>query len=139
MVDAVICAMAVAGHENIPVIVTETGWPSSSGDAAEIEANPEYAELYIKGLVKHLKSGVGTPLRKEGVSVTYIYELFDKDEKDGIAKKNRTWGILYPNMTKKYKIDFTGSASVNGGRGILEILYGSLLIFSFLHGSISLL
>ncbi|KAK9283690.1 hypothetical protein L1049_011940 [Liquidambar formosana] len=82
MVDAVISAMAVAGHENIPVIVTETGWPSS-GEASEVDATAVYAEMYIKGLVSHLKSGLGTPLRKEGVAETYIYELFDKDTKQG--------------------------------------------------------
>lgn len=54
--------MAVAGHENIPVGV---------------------AEMYIKGLVGHLRSGLGTPLRKEGVAETYIYELLDKDVKQG--------------------------------------------------------
>ncbi|XP_030491269.2 glucan endo-1,3-beta-glucosidase [Cannabis sativa] len=109
MVDAVICAMAVSGHENIPLVVTETGWPSSSGDAGELDANPIYAELYMKGLVRHLRSGFGTPLRKEGVAETYIYEMFDKEEKLGTPKQNRTWGILYPNMTKKYNIDFSGS------------------------------
>ncbi|PON42308.1 1,4-alpha-glucan-branching enzyme [Parasponia andersonii] len=47
MVDAVMTAMTVSGHQNIPVIVTEAGWRSSSDDA-----NPAYvaAELYIWGL-----------------------------------------------------------------------------------------
>ncbi|PON36300.1 Glycoside hydrolase [Parasponia andersonii] len=141
MVDAVICAMAVSGHENIPVIVTETGWPSSSGDTTEVDANPAYAELYIRGLVKYLKSGAGTPLRKEGVAEAYIYELFDKEEKQGngmemvtMAKQNRSWGILYPNMTKKYDIDFSGSIRLYVGRfDWLVILVGSLVSFALFH------
>ena len=57
MADAVITAMAVMGHENIPLVVAETGWPSGGGEAGEVEANVVYAEMYLKGLVRHLKSG----------------------------------------------------------------------------------
>ncbi|GAV56802.1 Glyco_hydro_17 domain-containing protein, partial [Cephalotus follicularis] len=102
MVDAVISAMAVAGHENLPVIVAETGWPSSGGNVNEADANEVYAEMYLRGLVAHLNSGLGTPLRKEGVAETYIYELVDKDVK---PQGTRNWGVLYQNMTKKYNIE----------------------------------
>lgn len=131
MVDAVVSAMAVAGHESIPVIVTETGWPSSSGDPSEVEANAAYAEMYIKGLVNHLKSGIGTPLRKEGVSEAYVYELFDKEVKHGATPRGRSWGILYPNMTNKYEIEFSGSL---GGRNSLELTVGLFLVFALFHG-----
>ncbi|XP_057981730.1 glucan endo-1,3-beta-glucosidase 2 [Malania oleifera] len=110
MVDSVISAMAVAGHENIPVVVTETGWPSS-GEDGEVDANWVYAELYVKGLVRHLRSGLGTPLRKEGLAATYIYELLDREVKQGSSEAGagRQWGILFPNMTKKYSIQFSRS------------------------------
>ncbi|XP_052185319.1 glucan endo-1,3-beta-glucosidase 12 [Diospyros lotus] len=108
MVDAVISAMAVAGHENIPVIVTETGWPSDD--------DSNYSEMYIKGLIRHLRSGLGTPLRKEGVAETYIYQLLDApDDKNQSQRQN--WGILYPNMTNKYHIDFSASNSIIAGGG----------------------
>lgn len=137
MVDAVISAMAVAGHENIPVIVAETGWPSSSSDASEVEANPAYAEMYIKGLVGHLQSGLGTPLRKEGALEIYIYELFDKEEKNVDNQYERTWGILYANMTNKYQIDFSGSATFGFvGRDSMEMAAGLFLISALLHGSL---
>ncbi|KAJ9175835.1 hypothetical protein P3X46_014347 [Hevea brasiliensis] len=113
MVDAVITSMAVAGHQNIPVVVAETGWPSSGGEYGEIDATPAYAETYIKGLVAHLRSGLGTPLRKEGVAETYIFELADKEVKQG----TRNWGILYANMTKKYNIEFSG----NGRTGVAVV------------------
>uniref|UniRef100_UPI0005CAD507 glucan endo-1,3-beta-glucosidase 2 n=1 Tax=Fragaria vesca subsp. vesca TaxID=101020 RepID=UPI0005CAD507 len=139
MVDAVISAMAVAGHENIPLIVTETGWPSSSTDPREVEANPVYAELYIKGLLGHLKSGRGTPLRKEGVAQVYIYELIDKQVRLG-----RNWGILFANMTNKYKnVDYRSqSDSVLGGLGFFKMVLSQFLIFAFLlrgNAAISLL
>ncbi|KAL6126700.1 hypothetical protein ACLB2K_074746 [Fragaria x ananassa] len=139
MVDGVISAMAVAGYENIPLIVTETGWPSSSSDPREVEANPVYAELYIKGLLGHLKSGRGTPLRKEGVAQVYIYELIDKQVRVG-----RNWGILFTNMTNKYKnVDYRSeSDSVLGGLGFFKMLVGQFLVFAFLlrgNAAISLL
>lgn len=98
MVDAVVSAMALAGYETIPVIVTETGWPSTGN---ELDANPGYAEVYLRGLVKHLKSGAGTPLLRDGVQGVYIYELFDKEG------AGRNWGLLYPNGTTKYDVDFS--------------------------------
>ena len=131
MIDAVISAMAVAGYENVPVIVAETGWPSSGADASEVEANPAYAEMYLKALVEHLKSGIGTPLRKEGVAEVYIYEMFDKEMKQGTTQPDRNWGILYPNMTKKYKIEFSGSNRFNEGSALVRV--GLFLAFTFLH------
>ncbi|CAN6565471.1 unnamed protein product [Malus baccata var. baccata] len=127
MVDAVISAMAVAGYENIPVIVTETGWPSYSTDPTEIDANPVYAKMYIKGLLLHLRSGKGTPLRREGVAETYIYELLDKQVRQG-----RNWGILYPNLTSKYKeIQYSGSRC-GGLFDILIMAVGQFLVFALL-------
>ncbi|XP_057726036.1 glucan endo-1,3-beta-glucosidase 7 [Arachis stenosperma] len=109
MIDAVVSAMAVAGYESIPIVVTETGWPSSSTAANEVEANLGYAEIYLKGLVKHLRSGIGTPLLKDGVKEVYVYEMFDK--KEGTTPSSRSWGVLYANGTTKYRIDFSSSKS----------------------------
>ncbi|OMO76100.1 Glycoside hydrolase, family 17 [Corchorus olitorius] len=127
MVDAVITAMAVVGHENIPVIVAETGWPSGGGDAGEVEANGIYAEMYLKGLVRHLKSGMGTPLRKEGISEVYVYELMDHANGSN-KEKGRKWGILSENMTRKYDVDFSSGAQIH--RSMLWII-SLLLWFGF--------
>ncbi|KAL8470305.1 hypothetical protein ACS0TY_032959 [Phlomoides rotata] len=126
MVDAVIAAIAVSGEENIPVIVTETGWPTDP----EADAIGNYAERYLTGLVKHLKSGMGTPLRKEGVAQAYIYELFDDEGElrynspangtsgDAVRRSGSEhhWGIMYSNMTMKFKFDFSCSILVNEAR-----------------------
>ncbi|KAI8564122.1 hypothetical protein RHMOL_Rhmol03G0157700 [Rhododendron molle] len=77
--------------------------------------------MYVNGLIEHLKSGLGTPLRKEGVAQAYVYELFDSDER----QENGTgpvpyYGILYPNMTQKVNVDFSAASErVGGGGGIL--------------------
>ncbi|XP_058100133.1 glucan endo-1,3-beta-glucosidase 2-like [Magnolia sinica] len=107
MVDAVNSAMAAMDHKGIPVIVTETGWPSD-GDVNEPEANKQYASMYNVGLVRHLRSGLGTPMRREGPTETYIFELFDEDMKQG-PRSDRHWGVLNRNMTMKYPIPFSGS------------------------------
>lgn len=124
MVDAVISAIAVAGHENIPVVVAETGWPSSGADASEVDATPAFAEMYLKGLVAHLRSGFGSPLRKEGVAEAYIYELVDKE-----VKGTRSWGILHQNMTMKYNIQFSNGCKNGVGLRILSIIVVPLIGF----------
>ncbi|KAK4783212.1 hypothetical protein SAY86_007586 [Trapa natans] len=131
MVDSVVAAMAVAGHEDVPIVVAETGWPSSSQDRTEIDANGAYAEMYIKGLIKHLRSAAGTPLRREGVAEAYIYELVDKEVKHG-GVCGRSWGILYPNMTRKYEYRLEFSWAYRLGHwgdmvvGLLLVMVGSL-------------
>lgn len=138
MVDAVIAAMTVSGHEDIPIIVTETGWPSSDAGSSNQQAGatPDasllYAEMYLKGLVSHLKSGLGTPLRKEGAAQTYIYQLFDEmnEKGKGISDRGQHWGVMYPNMTLKYEIDFSGSWRINHHKisKILKISIFALLL-----------
>lgn len=135
MVDGVIAALAINGHDTLPVIVAETGWPSSGGSEgissgalpAETEAGMAYAEMYLKGLISHLKTGLGTPLRKEGLAGVYIYQLFDEEDLQSrnSSSTKQCWGILFRNMTTKYKIDEfsvseTGS-DCNGGSRTLKM------------------
>ncbi|KAL2558074.1 Glycosyl hydrolase superfamily protein [Forsythia ovata] len=135
MVDAVIAAMAVLGQENIPVIVTETGWPSEM----ESEATGNYAEMYLNGLLMHLRSGMGTPLKKEGVAEAYIYQLFDEIDLKNSSNTNSTtisrsglgsqrWGIMHPNMTLKYSIDFSVSERILGNGNCLVQMLLVLLV-----------
>nr|VDD00857.1 unnamed protein product [Brassica oleracea] len=54
--------MAVMGHENLSVIVAETGWPSSGIDSGEDDATLLYSKMFLKGLLAHLRSGGGTKM-----------------------------------------------------------------------------
>ncbi|XP_058100132.1 glucan endo-1,3-beta-glucosidase 2-like [Magnolia sinica] len=126
MVDAVISAIHKAGHKDIPVVVTETGWPSD-GDATEPRANKLFAKMYNAGLVKHLRSGLGTPLRKEGAKETYIFELLDDETKQG-PESDRHWGIFNRNMRMKYKIDFSGLDRYDGAQLVKKVLNFCLII-----------
>ncbi|KAJ8450514.1 hypothetical protein Cgig2_002199 [Carnegiea gigantea] len=134
MVDALLSAMAVAGHENIPIIVTETGWPGSLNSEGGVDEPTDacqvFAEMFLSGLVKHLKSGIGTPLKRDGVSEVYIFELFDGEMNQSRNGQVLQWGILYPNLTKKYKFDFSGSS---GGYGFPMDAW-LVLLLAFGHG-----
>ncbi|KAD5962075.1 hypothetical protein R6Q59_014406 [Mikania micrantha] len=115
MFDAVVAAMAVAGHENIPVIVAETGWPCFDS-SNEVEARDVYSKMYLQGLINHVRLGKGTPLRKEGASEIYIYEVFDTNDTAGTKGLNgdgswQNWGFCYPNMSMKFPIDFSSGGS----------------------------
>ncbi|CAH8360488.1 unnamed protein product [Eruca vesicaria subsp. sativa] len=121
MVDAVISAMAVMGHENLPVVVAETGWPSSGIDGGEVDATLLYSEMYLKGLLGHLRSGGGTPLRREGVAEVYVFELVERDD-DG-KRGVRNWGLLHRNLSSKYGFEFSGCGGGGGnGRRFAEFL-----------------
>ncbi|KAI3751300.1 hypothetical protein L2E82_22356 [Cichorium intybus] len=136
MVDAVIAALTISGHENIPVVVTETGWPSCDS-INDVETRPVYAEMYLRGLLYHLQSGRGTPLRKEGVAEVYIYEVFDTNTtftnqpamRVGTGQK---WGFLHQNMSMKYEIDFSGSFPTTIGAPARSLLQFLLLVIALL-------
>lgn len=131
MVDAVIAAMAVAGHENIPIVVAETGWPSFDTNH-EVEARDVYARMYLQGLVNHVRSGKGTPLRREGPSEIYIYEMFDTNDTLTTGLMNngawQNWGLCYPNMSMKFGIDFSNGVGESEVEP-LTIVYVLLVYF----------
>ncbi|KAL1535442.1 hypothetical protein AAHA92_28219 [Salvia divinorum] len=139
MVDAIVAAMAVSGQENVPVIVTETGWPTGS----EAEDAGNYAEMYLRGLITHLRSGSGTPLRKEGAAEAYVYELFDEGIQRGTTNNSngtsseaaaggKQWGILYPNMTMKYRFRFSDGIRLYHPR-LARLLALIFLLIVYLH------
>ncbi|GMI84894.1 hypothetical protein like AT3G55780 [Hibiscus trionum] len=128
MADAVLTAMKAMGYENIPVVVAETGWPSSGSEAKEVEANGVYAEMYLKGLVRHLKSGAATPLKKNGVTAVYVYELMDH-------YGARKWGILSENMKMKYNLEFSSGVKNCGSIWISfgAIWFSNWLVFTSMN------
>jgi hypothetical protein len=105
MVDAVITSMAAMGHKDLPLIVAETGWPSAGIDTfleEEDDLTLEHSEMFLRGLLAHLRSGSGTPLRKQGLLEVYVFELVEEE-----AKGMRNSGLLHHDMTSKYNFDFS--------------------------------
>lgn len=82
MIDVAYFAMADLNFTNIPVVVSETGWPSKE-DHNEPSATVDNADTYNSNLVRHVLNNTGTP-KHPGIPVnTYIYELFNEDLRAG--------------------------------------------------------
>lgn len=110
MVDATYFAMGFLNFTNIPVMVTESGWPSK-GDSNEPDATLENANSYNSNLIRHVLNKTGTP-KHPGIAVsTYIYELYNEDTKPGpVSEKN--WGLFDANGLPIYILHLTGSGMV---------------------------
>eukprot|EP00250_Pteridium_aquilinum_P018369 c24055_g1_i1 orf=314-1735(-) len=92
-VDAVYFAIKAAGCKGpVPVIVSETGWPSN-GDSNETGATLQNAQVYNSNLIKRLASGVGTPLMPNEPIPTYIFALFNENQKPGPTSE-RNFGLF---------------------------------------------
>lgn len=108
MVDAAYYSMQALNFSGIPVIVTQSGWPSSGGDN-ESDANVDNALAYNTNLIHHVLNNSGTPSQPKMQINTYIYELFNEDLKPGpFSEKN--WGIFFPNETAVYSLNFASVA-----------------------------
>lgn len=113
MLDSVHFAMKKLGYPDIRIWIAETGWPNG-GDIDQIGANVYNAATYNRNLMKRLnaKPPVGTPARPGVVLPTFIFALFNENQKGGPGTE-RHWGQFYPNGTKIYPIDFTGQTDVS--------------------------
>ncbi|XP_002967295.2 glucan endo-1,3-beta-D-glucosidase [Selaginella moellendorffii] len=112
--DAVHFAMQSLGFDRIPLLVSETGWPSS-GDDSETGASVENAREYIRNLVKHVTSTSGTtPVRPSSPTEVYIFALFNEDQKPG-PKSERNFGLFQPNGSPVYSSDVLHSGSNGSG------------------------
>ncbi|PRQ41142.1 putative glucan endo-1,3-beta-D-glucosidase [Rosa chinensis] len=100
-VDAFVSALEREGFGGVEVVVSETGWPTSGGEAASVEN----ALAYNREVVRRAAEGVGTPKKAgEGVEV-YLFDLFDENEKGG-EEYERHFGIFGPDGLKAYDLGF---------------------------------
>ncbi|CAA0841406.1 Glucan endo-1-3-beta-glucosidase 3 [Striga hermonthica] len=110
VVDAAYFAMEYLNFTNIPILVTETGWPSSGGQD-EPDATTENAATYNSNLIRHVLNGTGTPKHPRVGFGTYIYELYNEDLRpDPISEKN--WGLFTGDGVPVYSLRLTGSGTV---------------------------
>ncbi|XP_042983863.1 glucan endo-1,3-beta-glucosidase 3-like isoform X4 [Carya illinoinensis] len=110
VVDAAYFAMSYANVTNVPIVVTESGWPSK-GDTSEPDATLENANTYNSNLIRHVLNNTGTP-KHPGIAVsTYIYELYNEDLRpSSVSEKN--WGLFDANGLPVYILHLTGAGTV---------------------------
>nr|AEW90951.1 glucan endo-beta-1,3-glucanase R3-2 [Secale cereale x Triticum turgidum subsp. durum] len=99
MVDAIYSALEKAGAPGVPIVVSESGWPSAGDDLATI-AN---AQAYNQGLIDHVVKG--TPKRPVPLG-TFIFAMFNENQKGG-AVTEKNFGLFNgPDKTPVYPIKF---------------------------------
>ncbi|KAJ3693480.1 hypothetical protein LUZ60_008960 [Juncus effusus] len=103
--DTLVSALSKNGFSNMSIIVGEIGWPTDG----DMSANLQYARQFNQGLVTHLSTNQGTPLRPGTVDV-YLFSLIDEDLKT-IQPGNfeRHWGIFNYDGTPKYQLSLTAT------------------------------
>ncbi|PSR88133.1 Glucan endo-1,3-beta-glucosidase [Actinidia chinensis var. chinensis] len=110
IVDAAYFSMSYLNFTNVPVVVTESGWPSK-GESSEPGATVDNANTYNSNLIRHVLNNTGTP-KHPGIAVsTYIYELYNEDLRPGpVSEKN--WGLFDASGMPVYILTLTGSGTV---------------------------
>jgi exo-beta-1,3-glucanase (GH17 family) len=115
MVVATYYSIDALNFKDIPVVVTETGWPSFGG-ANEPDATAENAETYNNNMIQRVLNDSGPPSQPNIPINTYIYELFNEDKRNGpISEKN--WGIVYTNGSAVFPLSYGGASSQITGNG----------------------
>ncbi|XP_045823044.1 glucan endo-1,3-beta-glucosidase 9 [Trifolium pratense] len=109
--DTVITVLSKVGFSNMEIVVSKIGWPTDGA----ANATSYLAETFMKGLMNHLHSSSGTPLRPhQPPHETYIYSLLDEDQRSITAGNfERHWGLFTFDGQAKYHVDLgQGSKSL---------------------------
>ncbi|WMV20531.1 hypothetical protein MTR67_013916 [Solanum verrucosum] len=99
MVDSLYAALEKVGETTVEVVVAETGWPS----VGDVYATIGNAQTYVNNLISHVSSGQGTPRRPGKALETYIFALFNENQKSAGVEEN--FGLFYPDMNEVYHVN----------------------------------
>ncbi|XP_076921736.1 glucan endo-1,3-beta-glucosidase-like [Bidens hawaiensis] len=121
--DATYSAIKELGFGDMEIVVAETGWPSK-GDPGQAHVDVETAREFNGKLIKHVMSGLGTPLMPNRTFETFVFALFNENLKPGPTSE-RNFGLFRPDMTPVYDVDIfrhnvgsTSPSNWNPDRGV---------------------
>ncbi|XP_056857807.1 glucan endo-1,3-beta-glucosidase [Raphanus sativus] len=98
--DSVYAALEKSGGGSLEVVVSESGWPTQGGPGASVPN----AEAYVNNLRLSVQNG--SPKRRGRPIETYIFAMFDENEKQGDATE-RFFGVFNPTTRQlKYGVKF---------------------------------
>lgn len=100
--DAVRSALDGMGFRSVEIVVAETGWPYK-GDSDEVGPSLDNAKAYNANLIAHLRSMVGTPLMPAKSVDTYLFAMYDEDQKPGPTSE-RSFGLFKPDLSTTYDV-----------------------------------
>ncbi|CAN8244198.1 unnamed protein product [Cochlearia groenlandica] len=81
--DAFVYATEKEGIKDLPMVVTETGWPSAGNGNL---TTPEIASMYNGNFVKHVESGKGTPKRPKPEGTEQNFGLYNPTDMKPVYK-----------------------------------------------------
>ena len=116
--DAVFSAMKRLGYDDVDIVVAETGWPSE-GDPNQPGVSLDNAISYNANLVRHVNSGLGTPLMPNRTFDTYIFSLFDENLKPGSSEQS--FGLFRPDFSPVYDVGILRNQQVLIVENYLEV------------------
>ncbi|KAG5561027.1 hypothetical protein RHGRI_004149 [Rhododendron griersonianum] len=101
--DTLVAALSKIGYGQMPIVVGEVGWPTDGAFGANLTA----ARVFNQGLINHILSNKGTPLRPGDPPMDiYLFSLFDEGAKSILPGNfERHWGIFSFDGQAKYPLD----------------------------------
>ncbi|KAF9604920.1 hypothetical protein IFM89_011287 [Coptis chinensis] len=101
--DTLVAALSKLGYGQISIVIGEVGWPTDGAPNANLTA----ARAFNQGLINHVLSNKGTPLRP-GVPPmdVYLFGLLDEGAKSTLPGNfERHWGIFSFDGQAKYQLN----------------------------------
>lgn len=90
MYDATHFALKALKYDTLPIIVGECGWPTAGG----MDASNTNAQTFNQNLITHVSSGTGTPKFPGQTIRTFVFEMYDEDEKSTAPGEfEKHWGV----------------------------------------------
>ncbi|KAK6135865.1 hypothetical protein DH2020_030352 [Rehmannia glutinosa] len=101
LLDSIYVSMKKLGYGDVEIAVGETGWASQGEVFEQPKCSVANAASYNGGLVRHFNSGKGTPLMPKKSFETYIFALFNENQKTG-SMAERNFGLFRPDFSPVY-------------------------------------